>query len=340
MKRIIKKLVSIAICLAMVMAFTVPAFAETSDDQNVLYPSHYVPHDYTMYRNFMRQTDDELGIDNSTALQAALDRLYAEDHGYSFWDFEQDNDISPIFSSGNSTNGAVYINTVEFFGIVNYSYSDGEISYDFCQMEIYPDLCGNLDVTGTLTQTINSPQYDQTHIRSVNVDDCWDLTQLAFNGQRYCRELSALNCPVLRRIEARDCDYRQITVKPMGYDAPLDAVSIGNCSIGMDYSFTGSQEADLYAYPTEELGFIGWFVGGRLVSTETDYIHQGGGKVYACFAGDVNGDGLINIMDANLIMCGSLNLAPMEEEALFDLDSNGIINTADALLAIRVGMGL
>ena len=83
MKRIIKKLVSIAICLAMVMAFTVPAFAETSDDQNVLYPSHYVPHDYTMYRNFMRQTDDELGIDNSTALQAALDRLYAEDHGYS-----------------------------------------------------------------------------------------------------------------------------------------------------------------------------------------------------------------------------------------------------------------
>nr|MDY5756162.1 hypothetical protein [Eubacteriales bacterium] len=108
MNRVLFKFISIAICLAMVMAFTVPAFAETSDDQNVLYPSHYVPHDYTMYRNFMRQTDDELGIDNSTALQAALDRLYAEDHGYSFWDFEQDNDISPIFRSGNSTNGAVY----------------------------------------------------------------------------------------------------------------------------------------------------------------------------------------------------------------------------------------
>ena len=45
-------------------------------------------------------------------------------------------------------------------------------------------------------------------------------------------------------------------------------------------------------------------------------------------------------MDANLIMRGSLNLAPMAEEVLFDLDSNGIINTADALLAIRVGMGL
>ena len=342
MKKTVRKLVSIAICLAMVMAFTVPAFAET---RSYYVPNHFNSRDYEMYTAFMQQTDEEFGLDNSNAVHDAIQQVYETYPDFQTWTYSDviENCISPIFIVDTNEDGLHYVRQNNFHVLTTFDFEfedeTGEYSGS-AEIDLYPDLCGDFDVSETLTQIINSPQYDQTHIRSVNVDDCWDLTLLAFNGQRYCRELSALNCPSLSHIEARDCDYRQITVKPMGYDAPLDVSSIGNCSIGMDYSFTGSQDADLYAYPIEELGFIGWFVGGQLVSTETDYVHQGGGKVYACFAGDVNGDGLINIMDANLIMRGSLNLAPMAEEVLFDLDSNGIINTADALLAIRVGMGL
>ena len=341
MNRVLFKFVSIAICLAMVMAFTVSAFAKTEDLRDFYSPDDFVARDYAMYSAFMQQTDAEFGITNSSAVNVAMQQIREDNPSFTggYLVNVTGNCISPLFIVTTNGAGLHYVIQNNFRVTAWFGLMDGEVAITV-EEDVFPDLCGDFDVSETLTQIINSPQYDQTHIRSVNVDDCWDLTQLAFNGQRYCRELSALNCPVLRRIEARDCDYRQITVKPMGYDTPLDVSSIGNCSIGMDYSFTGSQDADLYAYPTEELGFIGWFVGGQLVSTETDYVHQGGGKVYACFAGDVNGDGLINIMDANLIMRGSLNLAPMEGEVLFDLDSNGIINTADALLAIRVGMGL
>ena len=249
MKSIVKKLISIAICLAMVMAFTVPAFAET---RSYYVPNHFNSRDYEMYTAFMQQTDEEFGLDNSNAVHDAIQQVYETYPDFQTWTYSNviENCISPIFIVDTNEDGLHYVRQNNFHVLTTFDFEfedeTGEYSGS-AEIDLYPDLCGDFDVSETLTQIINSPQYDQTHIRSVNVDDCWDLTQLAFNGQRYCRELSALNCPSLNHIEARDCDYRRIAVQPMGYDTPLDVSSIGNCSIGMDYSFTGSQEADLYA---------------------------------------------------------------------------------------------
>ena len=337
MKSIVKKLISIAVCLAMVMAFTVPAFA---DAKNI--PEKDLTEE--KLKAFLKQTTNDPYVTNKMEMWRAGNRAIAEFqeqyHGLVFGLENENYYIAPIFETSTNSNGDIYISTVNFFYFYFCSDTDGN-SVNTGLLEVKPDFYGPFDVSGTNLNSVNGPHGPDTHISSVNVDDCIYLSSIYFNEQPYCTEFSAVNCPKLRMVSLRFGAYRNIAVQPKEYDIPLEISAIGNGSVGMQHLHNvDAKSSDLYAYPTEELGFIGWFVGGQLVSTETDYVHQGGGKVYACFAGDVNGDGLINIMDANLIMRGSLNLAPMEEEALFDLDSNGIINTADALLAIRVGMGL
>ncbi len=337
MKSIVKKLISIAVCLAMVIAFTLPAFA---DAKNI--PEKDVTEE--KLNSFLNQTTNDPYVTNKMEMWRAGNRAIAEFqeqyHGLVFGLENENYYIAPIFDTSTNSNGDIYISTVNFSYFYFCSDTDGN-SVNTGLLEVKPDFYGPFDVSGTRLSSVNGPHGPATHISSVNVDDCIYLFSIDFNEQPYCTEFSALNCPHLYNVLLRDGAYKNIVVEPHGYNEPLRIVAVGSGSVGMRHTYAvDALNSNLYAYPTEELGFIGWFVGGRLVSTETDYVHQGGGKVYACFAGDVNGDGLINIMDANLIMRGSLNLAPMEEEALFDLDSNGIINTADALLAIRVGMGL
>lgn len=337
MNSIVKKFISIAVCLAMVMAFALPALAETEN----------VPErDLTVEKlvAFLNQETNIPGVTNEMEMWAAGDRAIAEfQEEYQGLVFGLENEhyyIAPIFGTTCTPDGDEYISDVFFNYYYFCSCVDGN-STNIGLLEVSPDFYGPFDISGTKIKHVYGPLNSNTHITSVNADGCSSLASLSFENQQFCTELSALNCPSLYRISLRNGAYRDISVQLYDNDNPLKISTFGSGSIGMQYQHNVDPDnSTLYAYPTDELGFVGWFVDGERVSTEVEYVHQGGGRVYACFAGDVNGDGLINISDANLIMRGGLSLAPMENEAMFDLDSNGTVNTADALLAIRVGMGL
>lgn len=81
------------------------------------------------------------------------------------------------------------------------------------------------------------------------------------------------------------------------------------------------------------------YADGQLLSTEREMQLSDGIRVTACFAGDVNEDGAINMADALLIMRCATELGGELPLRLADADRNGSIGIPDALLAARVAMG-
>lgn len=99
-----------------------------------------------------------------------------------------------------------------------------------CIAQYAPDLFGELDLSGTTTHAVNS-EGGSTHISALNLNDCANLTAVAFTDQAFCREFSALNCPQLNSIDARRCDYRRINVQPKDYSSSVELYSVGNGSV-------------------------------------------------------------------------------------------------------------
>lgn len=81
------------------------------------------------------------------------------------------------------------------------------------------------------------------------------------------------------------------------------------------------------------------YADGQLLSTERERQLSDGIRAAACFAGDVNEDGAINMADALLIMRCATELGGELPLRLADADRNGSIGIPDALLAARVAMG-
>ncbi|MDY4974505.1 MAG: dockerin type I domain-containing protein [Eubacteriales bacterium] len=127
-----------------------------------------------------------------------------------------------------------------------------------------------------------------------------------------------------------------------GFSQPLTLLSFGSGTVGM-HNMDGGTDMNkviVLATPAEGENFIGWYEDGSLVSTELEYRHTGGGKLYACFAGDADGNGQINTVDATLIMRAALGYTSVNNFSMMDVDADGNIAVADALAVLRVSLGL
>ena len=80
--------------------------------------------------------------------------------------------------------------------------------------------------------------------------------------------------------------------------------------------------------------FIGWDVDFTNVTEDITVTAQYG------ILGDVNGDGVVNTTDALLILRMALGLIPVENAVLADFDGDGVITTMDALAVIRFATGI
>lgn len=207
--------------------------------------------------------------------------------------------------------------------------------------DIKPDLYGDLDLSGTKIAYLDSPDVNQTHISSVNLNDCERIGYAIFNNQPFCTEFSALNCPELYKVDARDCAYKNIAFQPRAYTEPLMISTFGCGTVGAYYEQGVSRDtATLYA-KAEDGDFLGWFVNGSLVSTEYEYVHEGGGEVIACFAGDANGDGRITVSDATTTARYALSLIEAQSTlSMMDANANGVIEIADAVMIARFALGV
>lgn len=220
-------------------------------------------------------------------------------------------------------------------------------AYDF----VHPDLYGPLDMAGTSISSLDFPLYSpsglytldkySTHIESVTLDNCAKLKDLDFSGQEYCTSLSAVNCPKLETISARDCDYKSIKVQPKGYDNALNIAAVCDGSVGADFNYSPDGSTMTVYANSESNSFLGWYCNGNLVSTELEFNYTGTGNLTACFGGDADGDGVLSMRDCVTMSRAALGLIEADEIASdLDVDRNGTLAIADAVIIARIVLGV
>lgn len=84
--------------------------------------------------------------------------------------------------------------------------------------------------------------------------------------------------------------------------------------------------------------FQGWDTDLSCV-TEDLYVHGICVQESEELLGDVNGDGYVNIADALIVMRVAINVMTIENPDLADYDQNGFVNIADALQIMRAAIG-
>lgn len=324
MKTLFTRVLSTALCVILAFAVIQPAFAAETDDL-VDYDAPYIA--------FLQQTNPD-GVTNEEEIEAAKQRAFDAFDGIILGPTNDGwSHISPIFTGGD------YVLTARFW----YQYQCLPRDTKIGLITIRPDLYGPFNVSGTPIQQISIDADCRTHISSVIVDNCTSLNTLSFMNQEYCTEVSALNCPSLNSVSLKNCGLKKVSVKKRGFSKPLTLLSFGNGTVGMhNVSYAlDTNEMFVLATPAEGESFIGWYADGALVSTELEYKQTGGGKLYACFAGDADGNGQINTVDATLIMRAALGYgSSVDNLSMLDVDVDGTVAVADALAVARLALGL
>lgn len=204
---------------------------------------------------------------------------------------------------------------------------------------VYPELYGELDLSGTLVSALRTNGQHKEYIPSIRLDDCEKLEVIYLGGLDELNELSALDCTMLRTVNVFNCGLQEIDVNLLDYEKAFGLSAFGAGSIGMGYWGDDGPETTLSAYPKAD-AFVGWFEGGELVSTELEYVRTEGGSLVAVFGGDADGDGAVTVADAVLTMRASMGIIQVANSGMLDVDGSEDIDIADALLVMRFAMGL
>lgn len=232
--------------------------------------------------------------------------------------------------------GAVPGFGLEFMYTIPYSIVVGDDCAD-CFLEVTPDLYGALDLADTSLMYLASPDAGQTHISSVDIDNCEMLYSAMFNGQEGCTSFSALGCTALETIQLLDGAFRNIAVGCGAYSEPILVSAFGSGSVGMAFSAGGN--ITLKAYPAADM-FIGWFNGEERISEALECTVENGGNYRAVFAGDADGNSQINVADAVLALRMAMGIVGTDAANPADVNGNGVVEIADAIMILRFAMGV
>ncbi|MBQ2110785.1 MAG: hypothetical protein II191_03475 [Clostridia bacterium] len=195
------------------------------------------------------------------------------------------------------------------------------------------------------------------HLEELDVSSCSKLEFLDIYGNNVteidlslCKFLSTLQCG-LNKLTSLDLSNNILL--------PLNGVyAFGNGSVGYYYQEIQEEHETIkqgivYAQPNEHSDFIGWFnESGTLLSTEAEFDFLAligietvliarftGGEA---LPGDVDADGEVSVADALLALrsaMGVLELSP-EQTGAADMNGDGTVSIDEALVILRKAMGL
>ena len=187
------------------------------------------------------------------------------------------------------------------------------------------------------------------------------LTELDLSGKTelwvlFCSDnlltdIDVSGCPALERM---DCTGNQLKTLDLS-DCPLlsfDSISTeghGFVSYRRDY-----EEDCVYDYAFADSNgaeFLGWYTeDGTLIQDDSEYLYPSAAnerRVVARFGeaplapGDANGDGVIDMTDALLVMRYALGLMnDLPGLDYVDMNGDGLVNMTDALLILRAALGI
>ncbi len=196
-------------------------------------------------------------------------------------------------------------------------------------------------------------------LTQLNVSSC--ATILGINCDN--NELASINLSANRLLVYFSCLNNNLTnldlsATRLGFDS-VTAQSGGTIACSASITSMGNEnmpalDNSVHAYPAEGYSFTGWFgASGSQLSTEQHFVITGvsersftarfaQGSTPPAANGDVDGNGTVSVADAVLALrqsIGVYNLTP-EQIARGDMDGNGSITVADAITILRMTMGL
>ncbi len=330
MKKTLKTIAILALCAIMAAIAPLSALAADGDEEG------FVPYDYEKFMAFLNQESGVPGYTNEQVIIKAHDDMVQHliDIGQSTWLSEDQFDYAggiyaPIFRIESTSEGLDYVRRFDPYFVIPTGW------YDWT--DIVPDLGGDLDVSGTMIEDISGAGVS-THITSVIANDCPNLRNLQFNWQDYCTSVSVRNCPNLSHIMLRGYAFRHLYAELQNHYVPFVLDTIGNGSFWVLYEY-GELTLSVSDREEDRANFLGWFKNGQRMNNAYDFVYKASGQVYACFAGDVNGDDAINMADAVLISRAAMSIIDVESVQPYDTNANGTIDVADAVIAARIGLG-
>ena len=210
-------------------------------------------------------------------------------------------------------------------------------------------------------------ELDVSGCAALEVLDCDgnELTELDISG---CAALEALDCrnnwlteldvSANTRLSYLYCSGNQLTELDLSNNPRIDIDTISAEGSGfIEVSPVWDENDDICYYikaaSVPGNSFCGWYaVDGTLLSTNIEINRNdfdGVNDFIAKFTastpggvGDVDGDGVVRVSDAVLIMRCALGLIEFTPEQILcgDVDGDGVIKIADAVMVIRIALGL
>ena len=206
----------------------------------------------------------------------------------------------------------------------------------------------------TANSELEALRCSENQLTAIDVSANTALTELHCSGN----QLTELDLSENTSVYRLECEDNYITFPDLTNNRiDIDTVSAeGPGFIGVKTVIPGEYLVPaISAVPAPGSTFCGWYAtDGTLVSTEAELVIDREECYYpynfiARFTastpggiGDVDGDGVVRVSDAVLIMRCALGLIEVTPEQILcgDVDGDGVIKIADAVMVIRIALGL
>lgn len=380
MKRKLKALAAVLLVLVMLgsaMPMQLAAEAMTPPTTRYATPDGYNDHDYQKMVAFFEQTDEN-GVRNGEKLSENYDPTdpgtwQKYDGGYCRGNIEWttvagEYRLYEIFFGGSSN----YAHPLELVGFLDVSgctaltevrcWSSGDIQLTGLDVSGCTSLVELYCLENKLTEL------DVSGCAALDILDCYgneltelDVSECAALEVLYCslNLLTELDVSANTELEILGCSENHLTELDLSNNPRIDIDTISTDG----YGFIGvSTEWDanygiyyccIEAASVPGNSFCGWYaVDGTLLSTNIEINSNdfdGVNDFIAKFTastpggvGDVDGDGVVRVSDAVLIMRYALGLIEFTPEQILcgDVDGDGFVKVADAVMVIRIALGL
>ncbi len=206
----------------------------------------------------------------------------------------------------------------------------------------------------TANSELEALRCSENQLTAIDVSANTALTELHCSGN----QLTELDLSENTSVYRLECEDNYITFLDLTNNRiDIDTVSAeGPGFIGVKTVIPGEYLVPaISAVPAPGSTFCGWYAtDGTLISTEAELVIDREECYYpyhfiARFTastpggiGDVDGDGVVRVSDAVLIMRCALGLIEFTPEQILcgDVDGDGLVKVADAVMVIRIALGL
>lgn len=206
----------------------------------------------------------------------------------------------------------------------------------------------------TANSELEALRCSENQLTAIDVSANTSLTELHCSGN----QLTELDLSENTSVYRLECEDNYITFLDLTNNCiDIDTVSAeGPGFIGVKTVIPGEYLVPaISAVPAPGSTFCGWYAtDGTLISTEAELVIDREECYYpyhfiARFTastpggiGDVDGDGVVRVSDAVLIMRCALGLIEFTPEQILcgDVDGDGFVKVADAVMVIRIALGL